>query len=112
MMNNKMIETALGMLARFVPPEEYAKLAAAITQLAQLGQQLDTRLQAIEAHVAKANDLGDRLTMLETIVRDNVSGADAAYSEQAQWLVPGRMDKALAPAVNGALNHDDGNTGG
>lgn len=99
------IQTMLGMLARLVPKEEYAKLAAAIDQLVQLGTSLDTRLKAIEAHVARAGQLAERLALLESVVLANVPGAKDAYAEQAQWS-PDKIEKALAPAVTGELQRE------
>ena len=102
------LQLVLGVIARLVPKDEYAKMAAALDQLVTLGKSLDARFRAIEQLCASN---AQRLDMLESVVQSNVPGAVEAYSEQAQWLVPGRIAAALAPAKNGALN-DDGNQGG
>lgn len=97
-MNIKMIETALGMLARFIPPEEYAKGVKAINELTQVAQSLDDRLKAIHQSVEEMKAISDRVDMLETVVRNNVSGAETEYAARAMFMVPGTIEKALAPS--------------
>lgn len=106
-MNAKMIETALGMLARFIPPEEYAKAVKAINDLGTIADRFDKRLTDVQALVAIVQAQAARIDMLETIVRDNVDGAAATFAERDAWMVPGRIEKALAPAQPGALQNDN-----
>ncbi len=102
------VEMMLGMIARLIPAEEYGKAIAGVNELVEAITELNDRFKRIEdavtgtaSHVA---GLADRLAMLETIVRNNVDGAEATYAEQAMWFVPGSVEKALAPAVPGSLN--------
>lgn len=104
MLNAKMIETALGMLARFLPPEIYQQGIVSINELTEQGRRIEARAAAVELRLAQLQQSIDtRLAMLEGIVRANVEGAEATYAEAAQWLVPGRMEAALAPARPNAL---------
>lgn len=101
MINQKLVEGAIGMLARVIPPEEYAKASAALGQIVTLLKTIDGRMQRIEEATA---GLRDRVMLLETAAMADSPAFSAAQSEQAMWMVPGSIEKALAPAVNGALN--------
>lgn len=94
-MNARLIEGALAMLARLIPPEEYAKATHALNELAGYAKSIDDRAKRIEDGFA---EMRNRLDMLETIVRANVPGAEAVYAEQAMWMVPGSIESALAPS--------------
>lgn len=100
-MNQKLIEGALGMLARVIPPEEYAKANRALGQIVTLLETIDARMKRIEDGVI-AN--GQRLDMLEAAASIDSPAYSAMRSEQAMWLVPGSIEAALAPAKDGALN--------
>ena len=100
----KMVQAALGMLARFIPSEEYAKIASAINDLAEQARAIDRRLQRIEQTSAIVAGLVDRLNLLETIVRNGVDGAQGVYAERDGWMVQDRIAQALAPAKEGSLN--------
>lgn len=104
---NKMIEAGLGMLARFIPPEVYTKMVDAINGLAQVAAGFDRRLAEVQALALVVQQQQVRLDFLESIVRDNLDGAGAAFAERDQWMVPGRIEKALAPAQDGALQNDN-----
>ncbi len=91
-MTPKLIEAAFGMLAKMIPPEEYAKASKALADLALYAKSADERLRKLEA-------MQSRLDILESIVRSNVDGAEATYAEQTMWMRPGAIDEALAPAI-------------
>lgn len=104
--NSKMIEAGLGMLARFIPPEEYAKAVKAINDLAAIAQRFDDRLAHVQGLAELVKVQQDRIDFLETVVRNNVDGGAAAFAERDSWGVGDRVTRALAPAVTGALNDD------
>jgi len=97
-MNAKMIDAALGMVARFIPPEEYAKAVKAITELSAIAQSFDDRLKEIQAMVEVVKAQQDRIEMLETIVRNNVPGAETEFSARDMFMVPGTIEAAMAPS--------------
>jgi hypothetical protein len=94
-MNQKLIEASLGMLARMIPPEIYAAVSADLKNLVDHARSIDERLKRIEAATV---GLPDRVAMLESVVRSTVDGAEAIFAERDMWLVPGSIEKALAPA--------------
>lgn len=100
-MNAKMIETALGMIARFIPPEEYAKAVKAIAELTDVAQSIDARMKRIEEFAVKMDALQSKVDMLETVVRTNVDGGEAAYAARDLYMVPGTIEQALAPSKGG-----------
>lgn len=97
-MNSKMIDAALGMVARFIPPEEYAKAVKAITELSAIAQSFDDRLKEIQAMVEVVKSQQDRIDMLEMIVRNNVSGAETEFAARDMFMVPGTIEAAMAPS--------------
>lgn len=105
-MNAKMIETALGMVARFIPPDEYAKAVKAIMELVAVGQAFDDRLKDVQNAVKIIGDLQAQVATLEAIVKANVPGASAEYAARDLFMVPGTIETALAPAKEGAINGD------
>lgn len=97
-MNGRMIEASLGMLARLIPPDIYAKVGADLNELVQLARTLDERVKRIEAATVGLGDLADRLAFMETIVRNGTPDAGAAFGERDMYMVPGTIEQALAPA--------------
>jgi hypothetical protein len=88
----------LGALARFIPPEEYAKAVKAIDALATEARMLQARLASIEAHVAKGRELEERIVLLESAARSDSPSFAMMQAEQSMWMVPGSIERALAPS--------------
>lgn len=102
MMNLKLVEGALGMLARSIPPAEYAKALIVLGELAAALKSIDARAKAIDDGVARCvrhlDGLDARVTMLEIAAAVDSPAFGAAQSEQAMWMVPGSIERALAPS--------------
>lgn len=101
MMNNKMVQGALAMLAGMIPKEEYEKAIGALGQIAALMQSCDDRLRRIEEG---QQEFRQRLSLLESAARADSPTFAAASHEQAMWMRPGNIDRALAPAKQGGLD--------
>lgn len=98
MINPKIVEAALGMLAKMVPPETYAQIVAELKDVVTYAKSADDRLAKLEA-------LADRLTFLETVIKNTVDGAGAAFAER-QFYAPSVIDAALAPAGTHPIHSD------
>lgn len=94
-MNAKLIEGALGMLARFIPPEEYAKATGALEQLVQLAKSIDERMKRVEA-------LADDVTALKSAAYADSPAFRDAQAGQSMYMVPGTIEAAMAPSKGGA----------
>lgn len=107
-MNHKLIEAAMGMLARVIPAEEYAKANAALGQIVNLLETLNARAERTEkAAVLCANhitELSARVEALELAAGIDSPAYKSAQAERAMWLVPGSTEAALAPAIPGVIN--------
>lgn len=109
-MNHKLIESAMGMLARVIPREEYEKANAAISQIVRLLETLDARAERTEKAALfcadKIAELSTRVDHLEAAASVDSPAFRSAQAELELWLVPGSIEKALAPAKIGGLNDD------
>lgn len=110
-MNQKLVEGAMAMLARVIPPEEYKKANTAIGKIVELLETIDARAKRTEEaalYSAKTiADLAARVDTLEAAASVDSETFKATRAELALWLVPGSTEKALAPAAPGALNNDN-----
>lgn len=104
-MTPKVLEGALGMVARLIPAEQYAKGIGALQELIELLKKLDARAAAIEANTAQCvRQLADqdaRLCALEAAAAADSPAFAALRAEQAMWMMPGSIDAALAPSKGG-----------
>ena len=100
MINNKMIQGALAMLAGMIPKEEYEKATAALNQIAALMQSCDDRLKRIEENQL---DFRHRLGLVEAALHADSETFRSAHLEAVMWT-PDNVAAALAPAKDGGLN--------
>ena len=87
-MNLKVVEGMLAGFIRLVPPNVWAELGAKFDDLLAIHRSIDERLARLEAQGAER--LG-RLDDLESIVRNCVPDAGAAFAERDMYL-PDRRD--------------------
>lgn len=100
-MNSKLVEAGLGMLARMIPPEEYAKMSGLLGELLATAKGYEERLKGMEA---KLDDALSQLVNLTAAAQADSPTFNSMEHERALWQVPGSIEAALAPAPGPAPN--------